>query len=727
MNTKDFLNLFSAESHYFQWFKDNKESETVIHPGGSYSSYDDIASKLTSINEAGGGVYFTVNASNGASRKTADIEEVRALFVDLDDAPLEPALECWPTPSIIVQTSQKKFHCYWLVNDCQLDQFTGIQLLLKDKFNGDPKVHDLPRVMRVPGFYNMKSDPFMIKVIGGNSRVYKTQEVLDGLELENLAAQITEEIEERNGALDVRLEERAAKTGERHGTLLALARKYAGQGYDEAQITRLLYEANTRFMPPIPKKRLQSEVESIVSAVREYEGGVLGSIRLVFDDGKTIEWDADDSAIHLRKRSTMTDELALSAPGFLGELTHLFLQSAIWPQPILALQAAIATMSMIKGKSYQGYFGGWPNVFTVGTAGSATGKGHGLNCIDKIAALTGVDERVVGKCVSGASIATALKRSGGTCISVVDEAGFYFEQLLSDKLQTANSVALRETLMATFNAKRKVRGSEYSSRNGTQERIDSQDPFFSLYGVCTPDTFFKSIRKSHSVDGMLSRILYFRGPDKQMQTKRNWNAAKSSESMSPELEDYLLSLTSVSREFRAGPQPLRYLGGAEKAFIRKVELIDRMIAACHHDPIEQPLRGRMSEYLDKLVNIAADKDVVTVNTIEWAFQCVLACTDDMLHMVQTTCFENEQEAAQSEMHNFISTWETGCSKETITKRFSSLRRVARDETLGTLIESGLVVEVPTHGDTRKTSRVYMTKKNFAEWSSSKFKTLKKGG
>lgn len=726
MKTKDFLDLFSPDSHYFQWFKDNKESETVIHPGGSYSSYDDCASKLASINEVGGGIYFTVNASNGASRRTTDIEEVRALFVDLDDAPLEPVLECWPTPSIIVQTSQNKFHCYWLVNDCPLEQFKGIQLLLKDKFNGDPKVHDLPRVMRVPGFYNMKSDPFMIKVIGGNSRVYKTEEVLEGLELEDLANKITEGIEERHGVLDSQLESKAAGVGERHGTLLTMARKYAGKGYTEDQITKLLHEANTRFVPPIPLKRLNSEIKSIVSAIKEYEGGVLGSIRLVFDDSKNIEWDAEEADFQFRKRSAMTDKLALSAPGYLGELVNLYLESAIWPQPILALQSALATMAVVKGKSYQGYFGGWPNIFTLGTAGAACGKGHGLSCLEKIVALAGVDERVVGKCVSGPSISTALKRSNGVCISTVDEAGFYFEQILSEKMQTGNSVALKETLMAMFNAKRKVRGSEYSSRGGMQERLDTVEPCFSFYGVCTPDTFFKSIKKAHSTDGMLSRILYFKGPEKQTQSKRNWGAAKGDGGMSAELEDYILSLTSVSREFRAGPQPLRYLGGAEQAFIRKVEIIDKMIACCN-DPLEQPLRGRMAEYLDKLIIIAAEKDMVTVDVVEWAYQVVLACTDDLLHMVETTCFENEQEEKGTHMLNFISLYAEGCSKETITKKFSNWRRAIREETLDTLVSSGDVVTVPVHCDSRKKSKAYMTKKAFAVWSVSKFKELKNGG
>ena len=51
-----------------------------------------------------------------------------------------------------------------LVSDVKLDEFTDLQQALIARFNGDPKVSDLPRVLRLPGFYHRKGDPFLVRI-----------------------------------------------------------------------------------------------------------------------------------------------------------------------------------------------------------------------------------------------------------------------------------------------------------------------------------------------------------------------------------------------------------------------------------------------------------------------------------------------------------------------------------------------------------------------------------
>ena len=49
--------------------------------------------------------------------------------------------------------------------DLPLDQFESVQKTLIARFDGDPAVHDLPRVMRLPGFYHHKHEPFLVRII----------------------------------------------------------------------------------------------------------------------------------------------------------------------------------------------------------------------------------------------------------------------------------------------------------------------------------------------------------------------------------------------------------------------------------------------------------------------------------------------------------------------------------------------------------------------------------
>lgn len=89
---------------------------------------------------------------------------IRSLFADLDGSPLEPLLEC-SQPDIIVESSPGRWHAYYLTNDCPLDAFKLRQQQIARKFNSDPKVCDLPRVMRLPGFWHQKDAPFMSRIV----------------------------------------------------------------------------------------------------------------------------------------------------------------------------------------------------------------------------------------------------------------------------------------------------------------------------------------------------------------------------------------------------------------------------------------------------------------------------------------------------------------------------------------------------------------------------------
>lgn len=74
----------------FQTFDDTpaKQSRLAKIMHGSIGKYAD---RLHALNEQGAGVFVMINAGDGRGRRTTNVQAVRALFVDLDGAPLEPA------------------------------------------------------------------------------------------------------------------------------------------------------------------------------------------------------------------------------------------------------------------------------------------------------------------------------------------------------------------------------------------------------------------------------------------------------------------------------------------------------------------------------------------------------------------------------------------------------------------------------------------------------------
>lgn len=114
-----------------------------------------IAPMLARLNEAGAGIFVTVNATNGR-RTAADITALRALFID-EDGPRTIDLKL--PPSIVVR-SARGHHVYWLLSPEQKrEAFTESQKQLATVYGSDPTVSDLPRVMRLPGFAHQKATP----------------------------------------------------------------------------------------------------------------------------------------------------------------------------------------------------------------------------------------------------------------------------------------------------------------------------------------------------------------------------------------------------------------------------------------------------------------------------------------------------------------------------------------------------------------------------------------
>lgn len=123
------------------------------------------------------GVFATIAETDLIGRKTHNVVRVRALFID-QDGPTPPAWHL--PPSMIVQSSHGP-HAYWLVSDCELGEFRQAQQRLARHYGSDPKVCDLPRVLRVPGFLHLKREPFRVELLEAPGHRYSTAAVLDGI------------------------------------------------------------------------------------------------------------------------------------------------------------------------------------------------------------------------------------------------------------------------------------------------------------------------------------------------------------------------------------------------------------------------------------------------------------------------------------------------------------------------------------------------------------------
>lgn len=112
---------------------------------------------------------LTINETNGRGRKTTDVIKVRSVWADFDGVRLPNKWDY--KPSMIIETSPGRFHAYWFTvldnshYETPLKAFTPLQEGVAKKFNSDKFVKDLPKAMRMPGFYHCKGDRFLSRVV----------------------------------------------------------------------------------------------------------------------------------------------------------------------------------------------------------------------------------------------------------------------------------------------------------------------------------------------------------------------------------------------------------------------------------------------------------------------------------------------------------------------------------------------------------------------------------
>ena len=137
-------------------------------------------------------IYFGVNPRKHVGGTTKeDVALARCIFADFDDkddAMIRPGDGCGryefvlnriidaglPEPSMVV-SSGGGIHCYWRLDDpiTDAETFKTAQKQLIRVLQSDNSINDFPRIMRIPGFWNVKTKPYRESFI-----IYPTRRTL---------------------------------------------------------------------------------------------------------------------------------------------------------------------------------------------------------------------------------------------------------------------------------------------------------------------------------------------------------------------------------------------------------------------------------------------------------------------------------------------------------------------------------------------------------------------
>jgi hypothetical protein len=172
-----FLSLLDGASDSFTYQsvgegkqKGNHSLTRILH-----GSLQERMAELVALNNCGAGVFVTINETDGRGRKTENIIRVRSIWQDEDDGysgsfPLPP--------SMVVSSSPGKFQRYWWANDLPREDFKALMDVMVDKYGSDKRALGINRVLRLPGFFHHKADPYLVTIPEASGVRYSADELL---------------------------------------------------------------------------------------------------------------------------------------------------------------------------------------------------------------------------------------------------------------------------------------------------------------------------------------------------------------------------------------------------------------------------------------------------------------------------------------------------------------------------------------------------------------------
>ena len=176
--TAHFLSLLDPTAAFFtfQIVPEPKHKRSPFLAQVLHGSFKDLLPTLNALNEQGAAIFVTVNATDGKGRKAENITRIRAIWQD-DDVGYQGAFPL--QPSIIVSTSPGKFQRYWLADDLSMDDYKAVMRTMIEQYGSDKQAGtDTARVLRVPGFYHLKGEPYLVRIIEASGKRYSRDEVL---------------------------------------------------------------------------------------------------------------------------------------------------------------------------------------------------------------------------------------------------------------------------------------------------------------------------------------------------------------------------------------------------------------------------------------------------------------------------------------------------------------------------------------------------------------------
>lgn len=348
----------------------------------------------------------------------------------------------------------------------------------------------------------------------------------------------------------------------------------------------------------------------------------------------------------------------LRVPGFVNEVIDYCLESAPYPNPVMAFAGALSLQAFLAGRKVRDPGDNRTNIYLLGLAHSSAGKDEPRKINTRILHEIGMADSLGGRFASGEGIQDALFLNP-CMLFQTDEIDGILQSI--NKIRDGRHEAIMSTLLTMYSAASSV----YPMRRkaGVEYPGVIHQPCLVIFGTATPRHYYDAISDRMLTNGFFARMLilesYPRGPGQE-----------------PKIRDLPPRILETARWWAhfvptggnlAGchPQP-RTVDQTEDA---QRLLIDTRLAAeseysraeSQNDEVGTTVWGRVSEQVRKLALLYAISEnhsapLIDADAVRWASAFVMHQTRRMLWMAATHVAENDFDALLKRAIRYLRDW-----------------------------------------------------------------------
>lgn len=448
------------------------------------------------------------------------------------------------------------------------------------------------------------------------------------------------------------VEANAIPEGQRNATLARLGGNMRRVGMTGVEIAAALLRANQdRCVPPLPL----CEVERIAASVARYEPDAVSVALAENHYDQMFAEGSEGEQCDNPDPGPIPDDM-LRVPGFVNDVMRYTLDTAPYPEPVLAFAGALVLQGFLAGRKVRDAMDNRTNLYVLSLANSGVGKDHARKVNARILVEAGLADGLGTSFASGEGIEDRLFVQPTTLFQVDEIDGLLLRVSQSKDARHEQIVSM---LLQMYSASSTV----YVMRaKAGHERNVIDQPCLCLFGTAVPRHFYEALSARLLTNGFLARLLI-------LECRRR-GAGRDDTARS--IPDSILTAARWWADFRPGgnlgeehpvPQLVPHTAQAQDVFrdlrLRADAEYDQ--AQNQNDPAGMAIWARAYEKTRRLALIHAcsachDRLEIGRDAAEWAGAFIEHQTRRMLFMAWRYASESDFDAKRKRLLETLTQW-----------------------------------------------------------------------